>query len=57
MDYQKERAKAYFKKQIDSCESDIDLYSQIKFHLILFPVPDKNIIVDSFINFANVLRG
>lgn len=50
-----ERATAYFKKQIKKC-SEIDLYSEIKFHIILFPVPEKEPIVDKFVAKAKVLK-
>jgi hypothetical protein len=46
--YHTDRANSYFKKQINSL-GDIFDYSEIKFHLILFPVPQKNIIVNKFI--------
>ena len=51
----KEKAKEYFSKQIDKCKS-IPKYSEIKFHLILFPVPDKRKIVERFIKRAKELR-
>jgi hypothetical protein len=43
-----EKANSYYIKQ-DSKLSEINLYSLIKFHLILFPVPEKKRIVDNFI--------
>ena len=54
-EFHKERATAYFKKQIEQCGA-IDLYSEIKFHIILFPVPEKNPIVNKFITKAAVYR-
>jgi len=54
-EFHKERATAYFKKQIEEC-SDVDLYSEIKFHIILFPVPDKEKIVKKFIAKAKIYR-
>ena len=54
-EFHAERATAYFKKQIVEC-SDVDLYSEIKFHIILFPVPEKKPIVDKFIAKAKVYR-
>lgn len=56
VNYQKERANSYFKKQIDACK-DISKYSEIKFHLILFPIPEKKNIVDEFRNKAEFFRG
>ena len=47
--YHKERANAYFKKQISKI-GILFKYSEIKFHLILFPVPSKKDIVDKFIS-------
>lgn len=47
----KERAEAYFRKQIAVLGS-VFSYENIKFHLILFPVPSKSFIVDKFV--ANV---
>ena len=55
-EYHSERATAFFKKQINDC-SDIDMYSEIKFHIILFPVPEKEPIVNKFINKAEVYRS
>lgn len=53
--YHRDRATQYFKKQIKEC-SDVDMYSEIKFHIILFPVPEKEIIVEKFIKKADVYR-
>ncbi|RZJ42207.1 MAG: DUF1837 domain-containing protein, partial [Chryseobacterium sp.] len=53
--FHRERATEYFRKQINKC-TDIDLYSEIKFHIILFPVPEKTPIVDNFIAKASILR-
>lgn len=55
-EFHKERATAYFKRQIKEC-ADVDLYSEIKFHIILFPVPEKAPIVDKFIAKAKIIRG
>lgn len=51
----KERAESYFAKQIENCK-DITKYSEIKFHMILFPVPSKETVVDKFIKRAKELR-
>ena len=48
LDHQKDRANAYFKKQIASIGAEF-LYEKVKFHIILFPVPDKNHIIDKFV--------
>lgn len=47
--YHTQRAQSYFKKQLQGFGNTISMYSQIKFHIILFPVPSKQKIVDSFI--------
>jgi hypothetical protein len=56
IEFHKDRAQSYFKKQIESLGDLITLYSEIKFHIILFPVPNKKNIVDSFINQANFFK-
>lgn len=55
MEKHKERAESYFAKQIEKCK-DVSKYSEIKFHLILFPVPNKEAIVDKFVKRAKELR-
>lgn len=55
IEYHKDRATQYFKKQIAKC-NDVHLYEKIKFHILLFPVADKNRIVDKFIEIAKVYR-
>ena len=44
-----DRATAYFKKQIKKINT-LHKYSEINFHIILFPVPSKKIIVDKFLS-------
>ncbi|MCB0486696.1 MAG: DUF1837 domain-containing protein, partial [Flavobacteriaceae bacterium] len=48
-EYHKDRAEVYFKKQIKKC-GGIHKYSDIHFHIILFPVPGKEPIVQQFID-------
>jgi hypothetical protein len=48
VEYHKLRAQSYFKKQINKL-SLLPYYSEIKFHIILFPVPSKTEIVNKFI--------
>lgn len=55
IDYHKDRATEYFKRQISKC-SNVHLYKKINFHIILFPVADKEKIVDRFIKIAKVYR-
>ncbi|WP_332453950.1 DUF1837 domain-containing protein [Chryseobacterium aquaticum] len=56
IEHHKERATNYFRKQIIKC-TDVHMYSEIKFHLIFFPVPEKKAIVDKFIAKAKVYRS
>ena len=49
IDHHKERANAFFKKQIKAL-GDITKYDQISFTLILFPVPKKEPILDTYIS-------
>ncbi|OPB92600.1 HamA C-terminal domain-containing protein [Elizabethkingia occulta] len=55
INYHKERATEYFKKQIAKC-SGVHLYNKINFHIILFPIADKEKIVNKFIQIAKVYR-
>lgn len=55
IDYHKDRATQYFKKQINKC-TDVHLYEKINFHIILFPVAEKEKIVNKFIQIAKAYR-
>lgn len=55
-DYHRQRALAYFSKQIEQLGEKVFLYSEIKFHIILFPVPLKAPIVDKFVSKVGFLR-
>ncbi len=48
--YHLDRATAYFKKQIEALVGKVVKYSSIKFHIILFPVPDRKKLIDRFSN-------
>jgi len=50
-----QRAQSYFKKQITKM-SRVHMYSEIKFHIILFPVPLKETIVKKFIEHVDHLK-
>lgn len=50
------KAETFFKKLNEECV-DVHLYSQIKFHLILVPVPNKNQVVQLFTDRACELRN
>jgi hypothetical protein len=54
--YHKDRAESFFKKQLNKI-GGIPHYSQIKFHLILFPVPLKKTIVDKFVSMADFYKN
>ena len=54
--YHKNRATSYFKKQIEEL-NEIHLYHSLRFHLILFPVPNKKEIVERFVSRAESLRS
>lgn len=48
VNFHKERAEAYFLKQIAK-SSSVHKYAGLRFHVILFPVPSKKTIVDAFV--------
>lgn len=48
-------AKTFFEKLNKEC-TDVHLYSQIRFHLILFPVPSKENVVQRFIEQVKAFR-
>lgn len=54
--FHKERAEAYFLKQVGKSES-IHKYDDITFHIILFPVPSKKKIVDAFVKTVAFYKG
>lgn len=49
IEYHKDRAQTYFKKQLGRLNT-IYKYCDIKFHLVLFPVPSKDTIVKKFLS-------
>jgi hypothetical protein len=49
LSFHRDRATSYFKKQIKKLKDSVHLYSFITFHVILFPVPNKDKIVDMFV--------
>ncbi len=51
--YHQERAQSYFTKQLNKFGETLHLYSEITFHIILFPVPKKETIVKEFLSIAN----
>ena len=55
-EYHKARAIAYFRKQVAALRG-IFKYVDVRFHLILFPVPKKQPIVDRFLGSVAFYRG
>lgn len=55
-EHHKERAISYFAKQIEQLKT-IHKYAEVRFHLILFPVPKKQPIVDKFISTVKFHKG
>lgn len=56
-EHHKERAVVYFTRQVERLKDKVHMYSEVRFHLILFPIPDKKKIVDEFLSMARRLRG
>lgn len=56
IEYHKQRSESYFKKQIKKF-GGIHMYSEIHFHIILLPVPDKKEIVDKFVSIADFYKN
>lgn len=56
-EYHIDRATAYFKKQVEALSDKIAKYSSIKFHIILFPVPDRQELIDQFTNTVAFYKG
>lgn len=56
IEFHKKRAESYFKKQIAKI-GGLPMYSEVKFHLILFPVPLKKTIVDKFVSIADFYKN
>ncbi len=56
IEYHTKITRAYLDRQKKACGA-LDLYSKIRFHIILFPVPEKDAIVTRFVAEANHLRG
>lgn len=54
--HHKERATTYFSKQVANL-NDIHMYEKICFHLILFPVPQKDPIVENFVSKVEMFKG
>lgn len=46
--YHLDRATAYFEKQVGALADKVAKYSSIKFHIILFPVPNRKELIEQF---------
>lgn len=46
--YHLERASAYFEKQIAALSGTVAKYAEIKFHIILFPIPNREKLIEQF---------
>ena len=55
--YHKERANSFFKKQMARLTKTVTMLDEIHFHLILFPVPSKEIIVKDFMERAIIFQN
>ena len=55
IEYHKQRSESYFKKQIKKFGA-LHMYSEIHFHVILLPVPNKKEIVDKFVSIADFYK-
>lgn len=54
--FHKGRAEAYFSKQVAKAGA-VHKYDDLRFHIILFPVPSKKKIVDAFVRTAAFYKG
>ena len=55
VEYHSKRTESYFKKQLKKF-GGLHKYSEIQFHIILFPVPSKKEIVDKFVSIADFYK-
>lgn len=56
VEYHRERALAYFKKQVAKA-TDVHLYESVTFHVILVPVPSKREVIRRFVEGVGFWRG
>lgn len=55
-EFHKDRATAYFTKQLAQ-KGKVHKYDDVRFHIILFPVPSKKKIVDAFVDVVTFYKG
>lgn len=53
----RERAKAYLEQQLAKLGGTVNLYESINFHVILLPVPDKELVVSRFLKAVEFYKG
>ncbi len=56
IDFHQNRAEIYFQKQLEK-SNKVHNYNKINFHIILFPIPNKKLIVDAFLNNVIFYKG
>ena len=57
VEWHRERAKAYLERQLEKLGSTVNLYESIKFHVILLPVPEKELVVSRFLKAVQFYKG
>jgi hypothetical protein len=55
--YHRARAEAYFSRQIKALAGKVNLYEQVKFHVILFPVPSRKEVIKEFTSGVRHFKG
>lgn len=55
--YHIDRINSYFTKQITALSGSVHKYKDIKFHIILFPIPNKQKIIEQFVDNVNYYKG
>lgn len=55
-EFHKDRATKYFAKQIRKLAQAVNQYSEIKFHILLIPVPCKRTVVSKFLTMAQMFQ-
>lgn len=53
----RERAKAYLEHQLAKLGTAVNLYESIRFHVILLPVPEKELVVSKFLKAVEFYKG
>lgn len=53
----RERAKSYLEQQLAKLGGSVNLYESIRFHVILLPVPEKELVVARFLKAVEFYKG